>query len=121
MKRALIVGISDYSSTPFTSLGVAHADAVAVAEYLELDHYGFAVELIVNGDATKRRVTESVIAVISSQPDCFILYFAGHGVTTPFGSYLVTADSQEHDWGIDMSRILQAVASASPVFRMMTL
>lgn len=114
MKRAIVIGISDYSQTPLESLGAAEADARAVAECLAQEHYDFEVQLVLDTDASKSRINELLLMLLDEGPSSILFYFAGHGVSTPLGTYLATADAQDHDWGLDMSRVMQAVATAAP-------
>lgn len=82
--RALLIGISQY--TELTSLRYADAD-VQVFSQLLTDFGGYSksdVAVLLNLEATKRRIENEINRVISEsqkQPlDHFILMFAGHGM-----------------------------------------
>lgn len=92
---AVVVGIDDYVRLP--RLGGAVNDARHVARVLA--DQGFDVTLVLNGEATRRRLVEVLADRLPerlSERDRVIVYFAGHGLTVgdeerPLG-YLVPVD-----------------------------
>ena len=78
--RALIIGINDYQDAKIPDLKTAVNDAKAMSELLR-DHYGFKVKLLLNREATKKTIYQTLRDLASStQPDDSVLiYYAGHG------------------------------------------
>ena len=78
--RALIIGINDYQDAKIPDLKTAVNDAKAMSELLR-DHYGFKVKLLLNREATRKTIYQTLRDLASStQPDDSVLiYYAGHG------------------------------------------
>lgn len=85
--QALVIGIDDYAHLP--PLATAAADARAVAEVLSRD-YGFDVQLLLDGDATRARILETLEGLRRrlTEQDNLLIYYAGHGV--------IYGDEQQH-------------------------
>lgn len=85
--RALIVGIDKYKSAP--PLAYAGNDAKAVAATL-VERFGFPtenVELLLDGEATRKSIVERYLALTNKDKtdpdDRIVVFFAGHGHTVP--------------------------------------
>lgn len=89
MKSALIIGIDDYPQWP---LNFCVRDAKDVGQILGEAEYEFETELITDGDASARRLRKSIEGLLASQPDVALIYFAGHGIVTDMGGFLLTPD-----------------------------
>lgn len=82
--KALVIGVSQYSE--INSLRYADADALEFSQMLtDFANYPKSnVSLLLNQEATKKRITEEINKVVQSsaqQPlNSFILMFAGHGI-----------------------------------------
>jgi serine/threonine protein kinase len=106
-KVALVVGINDYPSAP---LQYCVPDATEIAEVLQENEYGFHVEELHDGEATRLEIKRRLNDLGTRAPEQLLFYFAGHGVWTDLGTYLVTVDGQPLDEGIEveeLSRLLQ--------------
>ncbi|RHW24158.1 caspase family protein [Nocardioides immobilis] len=79
-KRALCIGIDMYPLVE-DQLGGCVADARAWKQ--ELQHAGFTVDIIEDGDATRQRIVESIQDLIlkSRDGDVLVLQYSGHGTT----------------------------------------
>ena len=82
--KALIIGISQY--TEVSNLKFADADALEFSQLLT-NYSGYDknnVRVLLNQQATKKRITEEISKVIEESKkkpfDNFIFMFAGHGV-----------------------------------------
>lgn len=102
MKKALIVGIDEYSNVPLE--GCVN-DASAVAELLKTNGDGapnFDVSLKVNVK-TKAELLDMLDSLFSGDADAALLYFSGHGSNL---GHLVTPDYHGRDMGVLMSEVL---------------
>lgn len=109
MRKALVVGIDDYSNFPLT--GCVN-DANCVAEFLSRHEDGspnFDV-LLKNNVQSKERFLNLISELFSGDSDIALLYFSGHGCVNELGGYLVTPDvisrRSSYDFGVSMSDIL---------------
>lgn len=108
MKKALIIGIDDYPSSP---LNGCVNDANAIANTLESNGDGspnFGVKLITSPsiEVTRPVLREAIEELFSGEPDMALLYFSGHGFIKSTGGYLVTRDAGRYDEGVSMDEIL---------------
>jgi tetratricopeptide (TPR) repeat protein len=84
-KRAVVIGISDYSDPDIPDLKFAHRDAEAFAEYLQSKAGGELNEdqltLMINEEATFGEMTMAFDDLVdnSNEGDMAIIYFSGHG------------------------------------------
>ncbi len=101
--RALIIGISDYSSEAISDLDYADDDAISVYDFIS-SPIGWNIDtnnitVLPNHKATSARIkTELINLYNSTEPnDLVIIYFAGHGdVAESFGEnegYLLAHDA----------------------------
>lgn len=109
MKKALIVGIDDYQTSPLS--GCVN-DAVATNTIFERNGDGsvnFSTRLLVSN---KNNVTTGVLDkelqnLFSGDAETALFYFAGHGVTTKNGeSHIVAQDGKGGAWGPSLTQIL---------------
>lgn len=79
-KRALCIGIDLYPSVG-DQLGGCVADARAWKQ--ELQHAGFAVQILEDGAATRQNIVEGIqdLIVTSRAGDVLVLQYSGHGTT----------------------------------------
>jgi uncharacterized caspase-like protein len=108
MKKALIVGIDNYQSSPLK--GCVN-DANAIAKTLETngdDSPNFSVKLITSSstDITRSSLREAIESLFSGKSDMALLYFSGHGFMKNTEGYLVTQDVRRYDEGVSMDCVL---------------
>jgi len=108
MRRALIVGIDNYTGAP---LGGCVNDANAIANVLESHSDGapnFETKLLTspNDNITRASLREAVEALFTGACDTALFYFSGHGVIKSTGGYIVTTDNRKYDEGISMDAML---------------
>lgn len=111
MRKALIIGIDNYTQCP---LHGCCNDADAVARVLEVNGDGspnFSVKLEKNvcSKATLRGLIEDCF---SGDADIALFYYSGHGHVDSVGGYLVTPDFTNHDYGVSLQEVL-TIANAS--------
>lgn len=109
MKKALIVGIDNY---PENQLSGCVNDANSVANVLEANGDGspnFSTHLLTDStnQITKRELKQGIEKLFNGDCDTALFYFAGHGILTSVGGYIVTSDGRKYDEGISMNEILQ--------------
>jgi hypothetical protein len=108
MKKALVIGINDYPSSP---LGGCVNDASALATILESNGDGspnFGVRMITcpSTNITRPVLREAIEQLFTGDCDMALLYFSGHGYIKSTGGYLVTTDARKYDEGVSMDDIL---------------
>lgn len=104
MKKALLVGLTNYPSCP---LSFCDNDAIIMKDLLESNGNGdpnFDTKLIIDS-ATRGELTSEVKKLFSGDADVALFYFSGHGTNFANG-YLVTTDANSEDCGISMTDIL---------------
>ena len=105
MKKALVVGINNYPSSPLSG---CINDASDVATILETHGDGspnFDVRLETDVQ-TKSNLKAMIVELFSGNSDTVLLYFSGHGFLNEIGGYLVTPDHAKYDEGMSMDEIL---------------
>lgn len=105
MKKALVVGINNYSSSPLQG---CINDASAIATTLEKHGDGspnFDVRLL-TGVQTKAELKAEITKLFAGDNDIALLYFSGHGFVNELGGYIVTPDYKAYDEGVSMDEIL---------------
>lgn len=118
-RKALVVGINDYDN--FGSLRYAESDARAIARRLAIhgdegERRNFDVKRMLHSETPVRRTTLRVAIqelFANSKGLDLAFYFAGHGLVSETGGYLVTADGVTDDYGITMDELYSA-AQRSP-------
>jgi len=108
MKKALIVGINDYPSSP---LNGCVNDANSLGAILESNGDGspnFGVRMITcpSTDITRSVLREAIEQLFEGDSDIALLYFSGHGYIKSTGGYLVTTDAKKYDEGMSMDDVL---------------
>ena len=107
-RKALIVGIDDYSDVPLS--GCVN-DATDMATLLSRNDDGsanFSVQLKTSKDyeITKASLKKWIQECFAGDDDIALFYFSGHGQIDATGGYIVTPDYAPMDWGVSMSDIL---------------
>lgn len=108
MRKALIIGIDNYPSSP---LNGCVNDANAIANTIETNGDGspnYGVKLITSPatDVTRSSLREAIEQLFSGESDMALLYFSGHGFIKSTAGYLVTVDASRYDEGVSMDEIL---------------
>jgi len=108
MRKALVVGINAYPSSPLS--GCVN-DAATVATLLETHGDGspnFSVRRITCPDTqvTRPVLREAIEQLFTGDSEMALLFFAGHGYVKSTGGYLVTVDAKKYDEGVSMDEIL---------------
>jgi len=114
MRKALVVGVNDYPSSPLK--GCVN-DANAIGTLLESHADGspnFDVRLITcpSTAITRTVLREAIEQLFAGDANMAFLYFSGHGFVKSTGGYLVTVDAKKYDEGVSMDEIL-ALANQS--------
>jgi Caspase domain len=105
MRKALVVGINDYPSSP---LRCCVNDAAQLAAIIETHGNGdpnFSVQLRTDVP-TKVKLLGLIEKVFSGDDEVSLFYFAGHGFENNLGTYLVTPDASNNDLGVSMTDLL---------------
>lgn len=111
MRKALVVGIDNYSQCPLR--GCCN-DADEVAKLLSRNDDGspnFAVKLQKN-ISTKAILRKHIEECFSGDADVALFYYSGHGHIDNVGGYLVTPDFTNYDYGVSLQDVLN-IANAS--------
>lgn len=116
MRKALIVGINDYSGM---RLYGCENDANQIAALLKKNQDGspnFSCNKLVS---SKQKITRPVLRkslqeLFGHKADVALFYFAGHGTINKLGGYLVTQDYASNDEGVAMLDVL-TLANQSPI------
>lgn len=108
VKRALIVGIDHYQTSPLS--GCVN-DANNITDLLHRNEDGtpnFDCKKLVSSEETINRsnLKENIEKLFKDEADMALLYFSGHGTSNNLGGYLVTQDAKRYDEGVSMSDIL---------------
>lgn len=118
MKKALIVGIDDYPTSPLS--GCVN-DAVAIANTLEKNGDGspnFSIRLLASNqtNVSTAVLSEAISELFSGDADTVLLFFAGHGIINPDtnAGYIVSQNGSKGSWGISLSEILGLANKAYP-------
>jgi len=105
MKKALVVGINSYPTSPLRG---CINDASGLAYIIETHGDGspnFDVRLETDVQ-TKSDLKTMIVELFSGSNDTVLLYFSGHGYLNELGGYLVTPDHEKYDEGIAMDEVL---------------
>lgn len=118
MKKALVVGIDDYPTSP---LHGCVNDAVAIANTLEKNGDGspnFSIRLLTSNETTVSTATlsKAIAELFAGDADTALLFFAGHGIINPDtnAGYIVSQNGAKGSWGISLSEILGLANRAYP-------
>lgn len=113
MRKALVVGINDYPTSP---LNGCINDAVAIANTIDRHADGspnFSVQSI-HDIKTKGELLINIEKLFEGDCESALFYFSGHGYINELGGYIVTPDATKHDMGVSMEDILK-FANASKI------
>lgn len=99
MRHAVVIGIDDYPNVP---LEYCVADAEAIATILEMSEFGYNVTTLLNENATRRSVLNILNSLLSGEYSEVLFYFAGHGVATDLGVFLMTYDGDDVEPGVSL-------------------
>ncbi|MDD4989599.1 MAG: caspase family protein [Candidatus Pacebacteria bacterium] len=105
MKKALIVGINNYPTSPLRG---CINDASAFSTIMEKNADGspnFSVKLETDVP-TKAKLKSLIVDLFSGDSDIALFYFSGHGFLNEIGGYIVTPDYTKYDEGVAMEEIL---------------
>lgn len=111
MKKALIVGINNYTISP---LAGCVNDASSLASVIERHGDGspnFDIKLETNVP-TKSKLKSLIVELFDGDNETALFYFSGHGLINSIGGYIVTPDYQKYDEGVSMDEILTIVNSS---------
>lgn len=108
LRKALIVGINNYPTSP---LNGCVKDAVEMATVLERDADGspnFSVRLLTEpaDTITRGSLRQHIEQLFEGPSDVALFYFSGHGMVNSSGGLIVTPDHSAGDEGISMDQIL---------------
>lgn len=105
MRKALVVGIDEYSQNP---LHGCCNDAEAIKKLLSKNENktpNFSVKLE-NNVKSKSRLKQLIKECFSGDADVALFYYSGHGYVDSTGGYLVTPDFSEEDYGVSLQDVL---------------
>ncbi len=108
MRKALVVGINNYSTAP---LNGCINDAYALGSIIETNGDGspnFDVRLETNL-TTKSELKSKIVDLFEGDADTALFYFSGHGFLNDIGGYIVTPDFKKYDEGVSMDEILTII------------
>ncbi len=118
MRKALIIGIDKYASSPLTG---CENDAVAIDNTLQTNGDGspnFTTKLITsdNVNVTSEVIHNALKELFSGDAETALLYFAGHGIISPStnAGYIVSQDGKNGSWGVSLNEILGMANKAYP-------
>jgi len=121
MRRALVVGIDEYSSAEFPTLAGCVGDANAIVPLLEADENGdknFDCRSLGTSpdqpEVTRDELTTAIDQLLRDDADMAVLFFAGHGASKADALNLVSSDGTPISPGVSFSTILDLI-SQSPV------
>jgi Caspase domain len=108
MRRALLVGIDEYATSPLS--GCVN-DAKRITALLERHHDGspnFNCRALVAPPTSINRATlrKAVEELFEGESDVALLFFAGHGTINNLGGFLVTQDAKRYDEGVALTDVL---------------
>lgn len=109
MRRALIIGIDHYDSSP---LGGCINDANNIFELIHRNEDGtpnFDCKKMISSEMAINRssLRENIENLFKDDAEIALLYFSGHGTSNNLGGYLVTQDAKRYDEGVSMADILK--------------
>lgn len=106
MRKALVVGLNDYSNCPLNGC-VNDADAVATVLSKNGDNSPNFDVYKITGKGTRKVLLQKIRELFSGQNEVALLYFSGHGTVDKGNSYIVSTDYEEENWGVKLDDILE--------------
>lgn len=116
MKRALVIGINEY--THANQLRGCVNDANNIAALISRNADGtknFDTKILTadNGKTINVKEMKKVISELFAQPaDMAFLYFSGHGTATNLGGFLCASDAEKYNEGVAVQDILTQINSS---------
>ena len=113
MRRALCIGIDEYSFGP---LHGCVSDAQSISSVIARHDDGSpnfdCRELIAplgtgNDQLTRVQLREAISELFGDRADVALLHFSGHGTVNNLDGYLVTQDAENYDAGVSMTDVLR--------------
>jgi hypothetical protein len=121
MKRALVIGIDDYSDSPLQG---CVSDAKTITSLLSSNEDGspnFATRMLTsrNTNVTTAVVTRAVEELFRSNAEVALFYFAGHGAVhrEANAGHLVSQDFSRGAWGLSLETLFAMANSAHAKIR----
>lgn len=118
MKKALVIGIDDYPTSP---LNGCVNDAISIANTIEKNGDGspnFSVKILTSNetDVTTAVLSETIANLFTGDADTVLLFFAGHGIINPDtnAGYIVSQNGSRGAWGMSLSEIIGLANKAYP-------
>jgi hypothetical protein len=118
MRKALIVGIDNYPTSP---LNGCVNDAIAVATILERNGDGspnFEARIITsnNTNVSSALLHAAIEELFKGDADTALFFFAGHGIinSATNAGYIVSQDGKKGAWGVAIPEILHLANKAYP-------
>src|ERR1700735_2321894 len=115
MRRALLVGVDDYSFAPLS--GCVN-DVCAMQRLLTRHSDGspnFDVRTLTGPGAsvTRASLMSQIASLLEKPADVALFYFSGHGTVNDLGGYLVTQDASKYDDGVSLVDLLAKINQSS--------
>ncbi|MCE7995103.1 MAG: caspase family protein [Roseivirga sp.] len=109
MRRALVVGINDYSWAPLQG---CIKDAQNMGRILGKHFDGqpnFHVRTLTsdNSIVTRAQLFRAIQELLERPASVALLFFSGHGAQDKLGGHLVTQDSEKHNLGVALNDIVE--------------
>lgn len=117
MRRALVVGINDYSWSPLQG---SINDANVIGDALK-EHYdgkpNFHVKRLTSDkyEITKALLFKSIRDLFTRPAEIVILFFSGHGANGDLGGHLVTQDGEKYNLGVSLNDIVELANMATQI------
>lgn len=108
MRKALVVGINNYPTSPLTG---CINDAQAMTFMLEKNgdnSPNFAVKTLTDVKK-KAELKAAIVELFSGSGDVALFYFSGHGCINEINGYLATPDACLYDEGVSMEELMTIV------------
>ena len=105
MKKALVVGINSYPSSPLLACINDASDLASILETHGDGSPNFDIRLEIDVQ-TRSMLKKMISELFLGINDTVLLYFSGHGFLNELGGYIVTPDHETYDEGISMDEIL---------------
>lgn len=116
MRKALLIGINDYSFSPLAScISDANRMFNILSKNFDNSPNFHCKKLVSNEDfVSKESLTEAVIDLFSTDSDVALLYFSGHGSeqTKTSEACLVTQDAKQHSEGMTLDFLLKQLSQS---------
>lgn len=117
MRRALVVGINDYTWGPLKG---CINDANNIADAIQTDFNGktnFHVTKLTSDEmeVTEAQLMRDVHELFEQEAEVALFFFSGHGADTDIGGYLVTQDAEKHDLGASLNEIIHIANNAKHI------